>query len=139
MPRIKYLKCSQAEKLMYELSDLIGLDVKARIGVVVSRGARARAYARIYGLSSAIQVAHSLPPLYTIEFICEKAMKLNIEALTEVGIHELLHIPQTQKGGLRPHGDKVNSRITRKLLKNVDREFEKSFYEAIERCCSSCC
>ncbi|MGB9725509.1 MAG: putative metallopeptidase [Fervidicoccaceae archaeon] len=137
MTRIRYHRCVEAEELLHELSLIIGINLKVKVGAIVSREARARAYARIYGLASAIQIAHSLPPLYTVEFICERALKLDKETLTEVAIHELLHIPETQKGGLRPHGKKVNSIATKKLLKKVDSEFEEEFHKAIENCCAS--
>jgi len=133
--KIAYLKCNGAEPLMYRLSEAIGIKMKAKIAVIVSKGAKARAYARIYGLPSAIQVGHTLPPLYTVEFICEKSLKLSEADLTEVAIHELMHIPEGQRGGLRPHGKKVNAKITRSLLRRVDEELMKELQSSIKKCC----
>ncbi len=106
------------------------------IEFVVSKKARARAYARIYGLPRAIQTAHELPALYTIEFICEKTIPLNSERIMMVLIHELLHIPYTTGGGLRPHGKLVNDRKAKSITRKIPFVLKHQLKEILEKCCS---
>ncbi|MCD6195739.1 MAG: metallopeptidase, partial [Staphylothermus sp.] len=42
--------------------------------------------------------------------------ELSIEEKIMILLHELLHIPKTFSGGLRPHGKYVNKRIVKKLF-----------------------
>ncbi|MCD6301116.1 MAG: metallopeptidase, partial [Staphylothermus sp.] len=74
------------------------------------------AYARIHGLPRIWIKALKIKPGYVIEVISENYDKLSIEEKIMILIHELLHIPRTFSGGLRPHGKYVNRRIVRKLF-----------------------
>ena len=90
-----------------------------RIICMRSRNATARAYARIWNLPDIWQKALSVGTFYIIEVISQHYDKLNEEEKEKVLIHELLHIPKTFSGALRPHGGKVriNTRTVGQLHK----------------------
>jgi len=136
MPRLSYTTCMKSIELKKILQNL-GMDYmeSTDIAVIVSHFARTNAYARIYGLPKAIQVGHELSPKYTIEIICENIRKLNCEQISVVFIHELLHIPRTVSGGLRPHGKHVNNRLARKLSKNLSQTNKNLLCKKIKECC----
>jgi len=72
-----------------------------------SRNATARAYARIWNLPDIWQKALSVGTYYIIEVLTQHYDPLSEEEKEKVLIHELLHIPMTFSGALRPHGGKV--------------------------------
>ncbi len=78
-----------------------------RIICMRSRNATARAYARIWNLPDIWQKALSVGTFYIIEVLSQHYDKLDGEEKEKVLIHELLHIPKTFSGALRPHGGKV--------------------------------
>ena len=103
-----------------------------RIHCVRSNGSRSRAIARIYGLPRAWIVALGWNPGYVIEVISEKFDKLSGGEKVKVLIHELLHIPRTFSGGLRPHGTHVNSREVSRIFRVLqDRGVINSILEVI--------
>jgi predicted metallopeptidase len=73
-----------------------------RIRCVRVVGSRANALARIWGLPPVFQDALRLPPHYVIEFMVPAFDRLPREEQDRVIIHELLHIPKTFSGGIRP-------------------------------------
>ena len=91
----------------------------------------------MYGLPKAIQEAHSLPPLYTIELICDNLRNAPCSEIAKVMVHELLHIPQTFSGGLRPHGPLVNNRRARSLARRIPESVAESLCDSVEKCCGS--
>jgi len=91
-----------------------------RVYCVRSRGARTRAVARIYGLPGA-WVAAGLEPGYVIEVVSERFDGLPCREKLATIVHELLHIPYTFSGALRPHGRLVNSRSVRRVLREAER------------------
>lgn len=98
MPRL--VGYEKAAKFIAERS---GLPHLRRVEVyVVATGARSRAYARIWGLSKALQEALDLGPLYVIELLKE-FWRLQCPEKAKVLAHELAHIPTTTSGALRPH------------------------------------
>lgn len=85
-------------------------------------GSRSKAQARIWSLSRIWQQALKIPPSYVIEVITEKFDRLDPKRQTEILIHELLHIPKTFSGALRPHRMryfKLNQKAIKKLLKKL--------------------
>ncbi|MDD3679415.1 MAG: putative metallopeptidase [Candidatus Shapirobacteria bacterium] len=90
-----------------------------------SFGSSSRATARIWSLPRIWQQALDLAPYYAIEILSEKFDSLKEEDKTKVLIHELLHIPKTFSGALRPHKTgtfTLNQRIINKLY----REYRKN-------------
>ncbi|MFA4982783.1 MAG: putative metallopeptidase [Candidatus Micrarchaeia archaeon] len=88
-----------------------------RIICMRSKGATARAYARIWNLPHIWQKALDVGTFYIIEVLHEHYDPLPPEEKKRVLIHELLHIPKTFSGALRPHGGKVgiNEKTVRQL------------------------
>lgn len=74
-----------------------------QLACIRSHGSKARARARIWAFPSIWQEALGLKPHYVIEVISEKFDHLSFEEQTKILIHELLHIPKTFSGALRPH------------------------------------
>ena len=73
-----------------------------RIRCVRVSGSRANALARIWGLPPIFQDALRLEPHYVIEFMVPSFDRLSHREQDRVIIHELLHIPRTFSGGIRP-------------------------------------
>jgi predicted metallopeptidase len=101
-----------------------------RIICMRSRNATARAYARIWNLPDIWQKALSVGAFYIIEVLSQHYDKLSEEGKEKVIIHELLHIPKTFSGALRPHGGrvKINSRTVgtlHKIYKEGKKELER--------------
>lgn len=90
-----------------------------------SYNSKARAHARIWGLSRIFQMALSTKPAYVIEVISEKFDHLSKKQQDKILIHEIAHIPKTFSGSLLPHKrrgnfkfhDKVDSLVARYLKK----------------------
>lgn len=68
-----------------------------------SNYSKARAYARIWGLSKVWQMTLKQNPTYIIEVIGEKFDKLSEKEQDKVLLHELAHIPKNFSGSLLPH------------------------------------
>jgi len=90
-----------------------------RLFCMRSRNATARAYARIWNLPDIWQKALGVGTFYIIEVLSQHFDGLSEEEKEKVLIHELLHIPKTFSGALRPHGGKVkiNNRTVGELYK----------------------
>lgn len=90
-----------------------------RLFCMRSRNATANAYARIWNLPDIWQKALSVGTYYIIEVLSQHYDKLPEEEKEKVLIHELLHIPRTFSGALRPHGGavKINNRTVGQLHK----------------------
>ena len=134
---IRYRLCTELDELLPPLVATLGLAYvePERIRLVASHGTRTRAYARIYGLPKPVQVGHGIPPSYTIELICENLEKADCRDVTRVIVHELLHIPTTFSGALRPHGQYVNHRVVNKLAERVPDLLAETLCKRIKRCC----
>lgn len=65
-------------------------------------GSRANAYARIWGLPQIFQQALRMKAHYVVEVLMPEFGGLSRAQQDQVLIHELLHIPSTFSGGLRP-------------------------------------
>lgn len=94
----------------------------ARVHCVRARGSRANAWARIWGLPPIFQRALGLPAVYVIEFLCPAFDRLPPDEQDRVIIHELLHIPTTFSGGIRPERS-VSLRIDRRTVERYYRRY----------------
>jgi len=95
-----------------------------------SSGATAKAYARIWNLPKIWQKALNVGTFYVIEVLSEHFDPLSEEEKERVLIHELLHIPRTFSGALRPHGGavKINAR-TVAALHRIYKERKKEMVD----------
>ena len=94
----------------------------SRVVCVRSYGTKTNANARIWGLPKIWQKALGIKPYYVIEVVHENFDKLSYDEQTKTLIHELLHIPKTFSGGLRPHryfGQRIDSRRVQRLFKKL--------------------
>lgn len=135
--KIVYSRCPSIDELMPALVASLGLPHvdPSRVRTVYSKGTHTRALARIYGLPKPLQVGHSLPPLYTIELVCENLLRTTCDDVAQVLTHELLHIPTTFSGALRPHGQQVNHRIVNRLARRIPSILVERLCTAVEKCC----
>ncbi len=119
MAKLRYEAAPDVEALARDIVEALGLDWidLSRVAFVRSRGSRSQAYARIWGLPRVFQEAFGLNPLYVVEVIAERFDGLGAADRARVVIHELLHIPRSFSGGLRPHGRLVNGRVVEELYR----------------------
>lgn len=81
-----------------------------KVFCVRSKGTKSRyTSARCWSLPRVWQTALNLAPTYIVEVVSEKFDKLSGVDKQKVLIHELLHIPKTFRGGLKPHKGCVTS------------------------------
>ena len=109
------------EKMVNEIISVLdyGHINEYRLFCMRSKNATANAYARIWNLPDIWQKALGVGTFYIIEVLTQHFDKLPQEEKEKVIIHELLHIPKTFSGALRPHGGKVpiNARTVGQLYK----------------------
>ncbi len=75
----------------------------ARIFCVRGYGSTSEAWARIWGLPALWQQVLGIGPAYVVEIIEPEFSRLPQEEQDRILIHELLHIPRTFSGAIRPH------------------------------------
>ncbi len=97
------------------------IDVR-RVTCVRVVGSRANALARIWGLPPVFQDALRLRPHYVIEFMVPAFDRLPREEQDRVIIHELLHIPKTFSGGIRPERS-LSLSITPRAVERYYRQY----------------
>ena len=85
-------------------------------------GSRAHAYARIWGLPQIFQRALHIPPHYVVEVLMPAFGRLSRSQQDQVLIHELLHIPRTFSGGLRPERTPT-FRITNQAVNRLYQQY----------------
>ncbi len=93
-----------------------------RIICMRSRGSKANAYARIWNLPPIWQKALDIRTYYIIEVLSENFDDLDEEHKDKVLIHELIHIPKTFSGALRPHAY-FEHRIDEKTVNEFYRKY----------------
>jgi len=83
-----------------------------------SNGTKSRyVLARIHTLSKILQKSLNMKPNYVIEIISERYDTYSDTEKEKIIIHELLHIPNSFKGGLLPHKNIITKKIINKLHK----------------------
>ena len=121
MPRIKFVRDERLEEALRVLVSKLGLghiDTK-RVFAAWSRGSRTTALARIWGLPSPFVKLGICQPMYIIELVSEKFEHLDCDEIVETIVHELLHIPRSFSGGLRPHGEWSKRKNLKMLMKQI--------------------
>jgi predicted metallopeptidase len=100
-----------------------------RIICMRSKGSKANAYARIWNLPQIWQKALDIRTYYIIEVLSENFDSLSNEQKDKVLIHELIHIPKTFSGALRPHAyfdykidEKTVNEFYQKYLVSLSKE-----------------
>jgi predicted metallopeptidase len=107
---ILYYDAPDIKERVLEIIELLLFDHvrPEQIYCVRSRGSRAsRTIARIHGLGRIWQEAIGMEPTYIIEVIHEMFDFYPKQAQDRTLIHELMHIPQSFKGGFRHHKNHV--------------------------------
>ena len=91
-----------------------------RIKFVRSRGSQSRrTLARCHAFPRVLQAALGMKAHYIIEVISEQFDRLREDEQNKTIIHELLHIPESMKGGFRHHDFVCDKNIDKlhKMLK----------------------
>ncbi len=122
MSRIRYERAPDVCMLIHHIITVCEMFPHVdpdRVYCVRSYNARTRAIARIYGTPGAWIAALGYNPGYVIEVVSEKYDTLDPLSKIKVLVHELLHIPSTFSGGLRPHGKNVNGRVVNTVISRM--------------------
>ena len=109
---IQYYDAPDIRKRIETIVDVLKFDHVdfKNIHCIRSRGSKAkRTIARIHGLGRIWQRSLNMEPTYVIEVIHELFDYYPPEAQDRTLIHELMHVPQTAKGGFRHHKNYVTS------------------------------
>lgn len=94
----------------------------SRIFCVRGYGSTSEAWARIWGLPTLWQQVLGIGPAYVVEIIEPEFSRLPQDEQDRILIHELLHIPRTFSGAIRPHRTPT-FRITRRTVERFYRVF----------------
>jgi predicted metallopeptidase len=109
---IQYYDAPDIRQRIEEIADILRFDHVnlENLRCIRSRGSSSkRTIARIHGLGRIWQQALGLNPTYIIEVIHEKFDYYQIGEQDRTLIHELMHIPETAKGGFRYHKKHVTN------------------------------
>ncbi len=126
--RIKWEKAPDVKNKILHLTKVLDMDWidTSKIHCYRSYGSKARAYARVWGLTRIWQIALRESPNYIIEVLSENFDKLESSEKDKVIIHELLHIPKNFSGSLVPHikrgKRKFNDKIREMYIKYLKRK-----------------
>ena len=97
----------------------------SRVKFVRSKGSKARAVARIWGLPRIFQETFGFQPSYVIEVLSENYDKLPLEEKEKTIIHELLHIPKTFSGALVSHRQFGKPTVNGRIVNKYWRQYHK--------------
>ena len=109
---IQYYDAPDIQHRIEEIVDILRFDhVELKnLKCIRSRGSDSkRTIARIHGLGRIWQEALRMEPTYVIEVIHELFDYYPPSSQDRTLIHELMHIPQTAKGGFRHHKNHVTN------------------------------
>lgn len=121
-------KAPDIDKIIKQIVEKLDLKhIKSdQITAFRSKGAKARARARIYAMPRIWQEALSIKPHYCIEFLTQHFDHLKLDDQLRVIIHELMHIPKTFSGALVPHrGAGRRHQVTAWTVEKLFKEFKK--------------
>jgi predicted metallopeptidase len=90
-----------------------------------SNNSKAKAHARIWGLSRVWQMVLKQKPVYIIEVLSEKFDNLTEVEKNKVLLHELTHIPKNFSGSLLPHVRKKGKRNFYDKVNNLFKQLNK--------------
>jgi predicted metallopeptidase len=123
---VKYEPAKDIQEMLDDVLDAMEWRhlIAPRIICIRSRGAKSRAYARIWAFPKIWQVALDLSaPFYVIEFLSENFDSLSEKEKIKTIIHEILHIPKSFGGGLLSHKQgKINRRTEEELFKEYKKK-----------------
>jgi predicted metallopeptidase len=94
----------------------------SRIFCVRGYGSTSEAWARIWGLPSLWQQVLEIGPAYVVEIIEPEFSRLPDDEQERILIHELLHIPRTFSGAIRPHRTPT-FRINRRTVERYYQQY----------------
>ncbi|HEV2281212.1 MAG TPA: putative metallopeptidase [bacterium] len=94
----------------------------SRIFCVRGYGSTSEAWARIWGLPSLWQQVLEIGPAYVVEIIEPEFSRLPDDEQDRILIHELLHIPRTFSGAIRPHRTPT-FRINRRTVERFYQQY----------------
>ncbi|MET1128379.1 MAG: putative metallopeptidase [Thermoproteota archaeon] len=106
MPRVFYAPSQPLSKILRILIRELGLTHidPDRVYAAWSFGSSTRAYARIWGVPSPFAKLGLCRPSYVVEAVYERFSRLSCREALATLLHELMHIPKSFSGSLRPHG-----------------------------------
>lgn len=90
-----------------------------------SFGSKSSARARIWSLPRVWQQALNVKSHYVIEVLTEKFDKLSSDDQKRILIHELLHIPKTFSGSLRPHSGRT-WKLDHTMVERLFKQYKNS-------------
>jgi len=104
-----------------DLVDVLGFEHidPSRVVAMRSKGSKANAYARIWSLERAWQIALNVNSHYIIEVLTETYDKLSDDEKEKTLIHELLHISQNFNGNLVHHKCFGKKMMSEKKIKDL--------------------
>ncbi len=94
----------------------------SRIFCVRGYGSTSEAWARIWGLPTLWQQVLGIRPAYVVEIIEPEFSRLPPAEQDRILIHELLHIPRTFSGAIRPHRSPT-FRINRRTIEHYYQRY----------------
>jgi|AmaraimetFIIA100_FD_contig_61_3181523_length_1668_multi_5_in_0_out_0_1 predicted metallopeptidase len=94
----------------------------SRIFCVRGYGSTSEAWARIWGLPTLWQQVLEIGPAYVVEIIEPEFSRLPEDEQDRILIHELLHIPRTFSGAIRPHRTPT-FRINRRTVERYYQQY----------------
>lgn len=124
--RVQWEPAPDLHRRLGEIARALGFDHVdiSRVHAVRASGSRANAWARIWGLPTLWQQALGVEPSYVIEAIEPDFSSLPVEHQDRVLIHELLHIPKTFSGAVRPERSpylRINPRTVERYYRECVR------------------
>lgn len=106
MAKLKFKRAFAEELIIKDVVNKLGLDYinSEQVRCVFSqKSSTRRTLARIWSTPRIFSYAFGTKPYYVIELIEKAYNKLNERERMKVLIHELMHIPKTFSGALKPH------------------------------------